>query len=329
MDSNLRKKAESLINIYQQVAKDFRWKNSSSINTLIALSYVTKDKAYDRKEIERVNDYIKKNLGSFSSFRQRSILYSALLLVNSPDPETKLDILLAYDEKLKENGFRSYTYRPVTAYTLFLNCEPRKADIRIAKAYEIFTEMKKHHPWLTSGDDYAVSILLAASDKPVQSIIAKMEELYKELHECGFSRGNGLQFLSHILSLSEENSKAKAARCRILYDFFGQNKLKVYANNYGTLGLLTLLEDKSQRAAREVLGMSEVLREDRNIRWLGKETIFLTAASLVSCTMLESLKNSNDVIYTNAFVTIEALIAAQNAAMIGAACAATAASSGS
>lgn len=90
-----------------------------------------------------------------------------------------------------------------------------------------------------------------------------------------------------------------------------------------------MLEAQSEQAARKVKEVSQYLGEDRNIRWLGRETLFLTATSLVSFLMLESMKNGSELVQTNAFVTIEALMAAQNAAMLGATCAATAASSGS
>jgi hypothetical protein len=161
MEQSLRTKADRLISIYKQVSKDYRWKNSSNMNNLIALSYIMKDKNYNRGVLDRVNDYIKKNTGVFSCYRQKSILFSALLYLNFPDPEAKFDILLDYEQKLKENGFRSYTYRPITAYTLLLTSKPAEVDQKLAKAYEIFREMRKNHPWLTSGDDYPLSILFS------------------------------------------------------------------------------------------------------------------------------------------------------------------------
>jgi len=326
MERILREKADKLMQIYKQVNKDYRWKNSSNMNNLIALSYIIKEKEYNKKDIDRVNDYIKKNTGPFSCYRQKSILFSALLFLNYPDPEAKFDLLLDYEERLKAHGFKSYTYRPVTAFTLQLTCEPADIDRRIASAYEIFTEMRRNHPWLTSGDDYPLSILLAEKNIPISSMMEEIESLYRELHEEGFSKSNGLQFLSHVLSLSQENNKAKASRCRKLYDYFKENKLKVYSSNYGSLGLLTLLEDESSKAAREVNEISKYLAEDRNLRWLGKETLFLIATSLVTFQMLERLKQGGQIIQTNSFVTIEALMAAQNAAMLGATCAVVGAS---
>jgi hypothetical protein len=327
MERELREKMDKLIKVYKEVNKDYRWKNSNNMTNLIALSYLMKNKDYTRPEIDRVNSYIKKNTGPFSCYRQKSVLFSALLHLNFSDPEAKFDTLLDYEQRLKTNGFRSYTYRPVTAYTLLLTSKPSEIDQKITKAYDIFTEMRKNHPWLTSGDDYPLAILLAGTQEPVSSIMARIEDIYQNLKEAGFSKSNGLQFLSHILSLSSENNKAKAAKCWKLYQYFKENKLKVYSSNYGSLGLLTLVEDKSEKAAQEVKEASKYLGQERSIRWLGKETIFLTATSLVTFLKLESIKNGRELIQTNAYVTIEALMAAQNAAMLGATCAATAAAS--
>ncbi|NLI92816.1 MAG: DUF4003 domain-containing protein [Peptococcaceae bacterium] len=328
MEHLLQDKANELIRIYKLVNKDYRWKNSSNVNNLIALSYVMKGRAYNKAEIDRVNDYIKKNTGPFSCYRQKSILYSVLLLLNYSDPEAKFDILLDYEDRLKSSGFKSYTYRPVTAYTLLLTCRSAEIDQRLAKAHQLFVEMRRNHPWLTSGDDYPLSILMAKEKESVSQIMKNIENIYSELHEAGFSKSNGLQFLSHILSFSSENTSEKVLRCKKLYDFFKDNKLKVYSSNYGALGLLTLLKGKSDEAARDTIGISRVISEEKGLKWLGKETIFLTSSSLVCDYFLESMKN-REVIETTAFITMEALLAAQTAAMLGATCAASAAASGS
>lgn len=329
MDYVLRESMDNLISIYSQVNKDYKWKNSSSMNNLIALAHIMNQKGYSKQDIDRVNAYIKDNTGPFCCYRQKSILFSALLLLAFPDPENKFDILQDYEQRLKVAGFRSYTYRPVTAYTLLLTCDEARIDEKIAKAYEIFTEMRKDHPWLTSGDDYPLSVLLASSEESIPTIMDDIESLYYALNKVGLNRGNGLQFLSHILSLSPEANSSKATRCKALYDFFKKNKHKLFSSNYASLGLLTLLAEKSQEAAQEVLGASNYLRENRTIRWLGKESLFLTATALVSTILLQNMQNQNALTETSSYVTVEHLIAAQTAAMLGATCAATAVASNS
>lgn len=325
----LQARAADLVEIYKKVSKDYMWKNSNNMNNMIALSHVLNDTAYKKTEIDKVNKYIIDNTSPFSCYRQKSVLYATFLYLNFPDPEAKFDLLLDYEQKLKAMGFRSYTYRPVTAYALLLTCEQNQIDARIAKAYEIFSRMRKNHPWLTSGDDYPLSILLAQAEKTTDVIMNEIEELYYELNSTGFGKSNGLQFLSHILGLSVEDNSAKAKRCREIYDIFKYNKMKVYSNNYASLGLLTLLDERGEQAAYQVLDLSKELANDRKFRWLGKETLFLTAASLVSSSYLDHYQRGSEVVQTTAFVTMEALISAQTAAILGATCTASAAASGS
>lgn len=324
MDHSLMESTEKLINIYNQVDKDYKWKNSSNMNNLIALSHVINDKTYSKVDIDQVDAYIKKKTGPLCCYRQKSILFSALLVLSFANPEDRFDTLQDYEQRLKIAGFRSYTYRPVTAYALLLTCEEARVNERIAKAQEIFVQMRRDHPWLTTGDDYPLSVLLSTSDHPVETIMKDIESLYQDLNKVGFNRGNGLQFLSHILSLSPESNGYKAERCKKLYDYFKENKLRIYSNNYGALGLLTLLERRSQEAAQKVVIVCEYLRQDRKIRWLGKETVFLTATALVSTVLLKSILANSNRVDTSSYITIENLIAAQSAAMLGATCAATA-----
>lgn len=327
MDQVLRDNSNNLIDIYRQVYKDYKWKNSSNMNNLIALAHILNEKDYSKERIDTVNEYIKMNTGPFSCYRQKSVLFSALLALSFPDPKSKFDTLQDYELRLKEKGFRSYTYRPVTAYTLLLTCEGKKIDERIAKGFEIFTRMRKDHPWLTSGDDYPLSILLASSQESVETIMQEIDDLYKALYSTGFIRGNGLQYLSHILSLSPESDEYNVAKCKALYDYFRKSNMKIYSSNYGALGLLTLMAERSQEAAHDVLLVNRYLRENRTIRWLGKETLFLTAVALASCLLLKKLQNSKALIEVNSCITVQHLISAQTAALLGATCAATAVAS--
>lgn len=190
--------------------------------------------------------------------------------------------------------------------------------------------MRKNHPWLTSGDDYPLAVLLAGSKEEISAIMTNIENIYHKLQEAGFSKSNGLQFLSHILDFSVEDDVVKARRCHELFTFFKKSGQHIYSAYYSSLGLITLLAEKSTEAADRTLELADYLSEDRRFRWLGRETIFLTAAALVSSQYLENMKRNNEVLQAVSFVTIEALISAQTAIMLGATCTATtAASSGS
>jgi hypothetical protein len=53
MDKQLQEKAEQLLDIYNETSRDFRWKNSSGMNNLMALFHVIKGRAYSAERIAK------------------------------------------------------------------------------------------------------------------------------------------------------------------------------------------------------------------------------------------------------------------------------------
>ena len=189
--------------------------------------------------------HIKKTTGIFSYYRGTSmIILSSLFACKYDNPKQEFDKMLHYDKRMKEAGFKNSMYLPMANYALLATCREEWQIIRINKAIEIYKEMKKNHPWLTSGDDYPLSILLADSDMPVNNIIDNMEECYNLLNEYGFGKNNGLQFLSHILGFRKEENKVKVLRCKEIFDKLKENKMKVYSGGYAVIGFLSILGEK-------------------------------------------------------------------------------------
>lgn len=179
--------------------------------------------------------------------------------------------------------------------------------------------MKKNHPWLTSGDDYPLSVLLASSDTSVSSIIENMEECYKLLNENGFGKNNGLQFLSHILGFRQEENKIKVLRCKEIFNRLKENKMKVYSGGYPVIGFLSILGEDGYVAVEQVIEIVQSLKSTKKYKWLTKETHLFTAAALVSEVYIENMKSQKQLIQTSIGISIEALIAAQTVAAIAAA----------
>ena len=269
--------------------------------------------------------HIKKTTGVFSNYRGTSkIILSALLACQYDNPKQEFDKMLNYDKRMKEAGFKNNMYLPIANYALLATCSEEGVDTRINKAIEIYKEMKKNHPWLTSGDDYPLSILLANSDDSVNSIIENMEECYKLLNENGFGKNNGLQFLSHILGFRQEENKVKVLRCKEIFDKLKENKMKVYSSGYAVIGFLSILGEKGYEAVDQVIEVVKILKSTKKYKWLTKETHLYTAAALVSDVYIENMKNQKELIQTTIGISIEALIAAQTVASIAAASSAAA-----
>lgn len=325
MEELVKVKLDRLIELFQQVSMEYKWEQSLT-NHFTALTYTLNNKNFDKEKIENVRNHMKKTTGIFSYYRGTSkIILSSLLACQYDNPSQEFDKMLNYDKRMKEAGFKNSMYLPIANYSLLTTCTEEWIDTRINKAIEIYKEMKNNHPWLTSGDDYPLAILLADSDMSVNNIIENMEECYKLLNENGFWKNNGLQFLSHILGFRQEENKIKVLRCKEIFDRLKENNIKVYSSGYAVIGFLAILGEDGYGAVEQVIEIVRTLQSTKKYKWLTKETHLFTAAALVSDVYIENMKHQKEIIQTSIGISIEALIAAQTAATIAAASGAAAA----
>ena len=325
MEELVKAKLDRLIDLFQQVSMQYKWEQALT-NHFTALTYTLNKKDFDKEKVQKVRNHMKETTGIFSYYRGTSkIILSALLACQYENPEQKFDKMLDYDKKMKEAGFKNSMYLPIANYALLTTCEEEWIDTRINKAIEIYKEMRNNHPWLTSGDDYPLAILLADSEMSVNNIIENMEECYKLLNENGFGKNNGLQFLSHILGFRKEENTTKVLRCKEIFDRLKGNKMKVYSGGYAVIGFLSILGEDAYEAVEQVIEVVKILQSTKKYKWLTKETHLFTAAALVSDIYIDNMKNQKELIQTSIGISIEALIAAQTAASIAAASGAAAA----
>jgi hypothetical protein len=329
MKSSLQQKIDSMRDCYLEICKDYKWENDYSRH-FAALTYTLKDKSFEKEKIEYVKKIIKDNTGIFSNYRGYTSFILAMLLCSEHDnSEGQVIKMLNYDRKLRDAGFKNSMYLPVASYALFLTCDDALVDKSAAKAYEIYVEMKKNHPWLTFGDDYPLCVLLANSQGSINSTVENIEECYRYLKEFGFSKGNGLQFLSHILSFSSEDNRIKSERCRDIFQTLKENKLKLYSNYYAALGFLTIVGNDNKEAISNVIDVASYLKSLKKYKWLGNGMNVLIASSIVCDEYIREKKVQKDLVATTLSISIEALIAAQTAAMVAGISASTAAANSS
>ena len=187
------------------------------------------------------------------------------------------------------------------------------------KAMSIYKEMKIDHPFLTGGDDYALSILLAETKHGS----SELEEYYRKLNQNGFYKGNGLQMLSHILSISKNQVDYDVKRCEKIYEYLKENKMKIGTTYYPALGILTLLEIDESKLLKESFEISMYLKSQKRYKWLGKGMNVMIAAAIMASEYI--YEKSNDTVIDAAMsVSVQVIIAAEQAAMIAAITASTA-----
>lgn len=171
-----------------------------------------------------MKEYIKNKTRILSSFRgDMRLILAGLLCANSDDAKEQFDFMIDNEKMTKDIGFKSTDYLPMALYTLSSTYNGDDVIGHVEKAVIIYKEMKNNHSFLTSGDDYALAILLAKTDYDRDMI----QEYYKELSSQGFKKSNGLQMLCHILAFSERDVRGDKDICLdILYEL-KKNKLKI------------------------------------------------------------------------------------------------------
>lgn len=311
MKTVYEEKIKNLINNYLVLREQFLWENDLSKH-LVSLAYTMNNKEININEIKEIKEYIKNRTTIFSSFRgNMAFTLSGLLSANSHSAKEHLDFMIDNERILKDAGFKSFTYLPIALYALSSTYDGYDVKEQVKKAVIIYKEMKKNHPFLTSGDDYALSILLANTNHDIRTI----EEYYRGLNNKGLNKSNGLQMLSHILSFSGNNVDETIDNCIDIYEQLKSNKLKISTSYYPAIGIMSLIPDNEGKLKNDVIEIAKFLKTQKKYMWLDKGMNVLISASLIASEYIEEQTNK-DLVSTSINVSIQAIIAAQQAAMV-------------
>ncbi|CAM3915534.1 DUF4003 family protein [Mesobacillus zeae] len=312
--------------IYSELKSELKWKVSDQrILMMVALLYAMNKKPFEFQRFLRMSDYIKSNVGAFNTLKsEQRFTTAAMLDTRFDDPENKFQDLLGIYERLVGARFSRGASTYIAAQVLLAQQENSSSE-DIQRIMEIYKGMKSHHMFLTSASDYPLAALLAGREGTVEEIIERVEHFYQKLSRDAFCKGNDLQFLSHILSIDEQTDADRLIqRCTSVYDAFKLSGKKPKGMHYPVVGLLALLEEGNKEVSTIMEGAA-FLNGDKLFKW-HKDLNIVMAANLM---MSEKMENTS-LLETGIYTTIDAIIQAQQAAMIAvmASTSAAAASSG-
>ncbi|MBS4218085.1 DUF4003 domain-containing protein [Bacillus sp. FJAT-49711] len=313
---------DNYIQIFEQLKKEMKWKvTDSKMLMMIAALYAMNRKNFQFDRFFTIAEKIKSRAGYFSYMRSESRYTAAAILeVNYDDPESKVSSLFElYEEMIKEKFNRGiFTY--VSASVLLQIAGDHDYHSLILKARETYDAMKKEHPFLTSAEDYPLSVLLASEKS--EDIIQRNEYFYNKLNQNGFYKGNNLQFLSHILSLNNEEPETSIlSRAIFVFDSFKDKGIKQKVMYYPVMGMLALLpEDEINMDI--ITSVFDRLNQEKHFKWQKDINLILAVSFYVK----DKLKQPG-LTETSLYTTIETILQAQQAAMAASVAAAGAASS--
>lgn len=327
MEQLLKQRCELFIKNRDIIKDNFKWDNSM-LYPLCSAIYTEKDMKIDVTAIKQSKDIIKNNTGIFSNFKGIPFLaLSAMLSLEENKDEKFNEVLKIYGMLKKE--FSTTQYLPLSAFIIRNMSDEYQYEKIIQKSKNIYSRMKKEHPFLTSGEDCGFAIMTAMSDLPENSIVREMEECYNLLREK-FSASNALQTLSHTLSLGGEEAKIKCRRVKNIYDILDEKNCRYGKGmELAVLGILSLITNDVEKAANDIIDVSSYLLSCKGFGALGtgKAQRIMYAALLVS-QQYKSQYYSNEMNMA-AINSITSIIIAQHIAMMAAISASTAASASS
>lgn len=320
METKHVRKIEQMIEAFNQVTADFKWEHQE-FRFLIALTYAVNNRMMNTEKIKTINQYIKDSTKLFSPFRgMLQFPLSGFLCATQESPERMVDKMLSLEPYLKQVGFKNATYLPMSCYTMATTYEGDDIEGYLEKAHDIYKQMRSDHPFLTSGDDYGMAILLASRENKSEMV----EDYYHGLDKNGFDKTNGLQMLSHIMALSDLSVEESIRRCSEIKVTLKGNGLRINPMYYAVIGILALTYD--QINMDEVIEVAKHLKTIKKYKWAGKDMRVLMAALVVASDSIETLRSEMGNEMTGIGLTIQSVILAQQAAMMAAVSASVAAS---
>jgi Protein of unknown function (DUF4003) len=315
-------KIETYKDIFTDLKKRMRWKVSDARSLMmIASLYVTNNKVYGGDRFEEMADFIKKEVGVFSTLKSHHrFTFAAMLDTRFPNPEEKFTDFIQVYEALVEEGFSRGTYTYIAAMVVITE-EGNSAELA-SRAMNVYKEMRQKHFFLTGQSDYPLAMLLAQREQNTAAIVDHIESLYEKLNQSGFYKGNDLQTMSHILSLVEDVSLDElVTRSTEMFDTLKEDGIRPKSRFYPQIAMLAFMKNGKEQIT-QVKEILESLNSDKLFKWQ-KDINFMMAVTLH---LSDQMENSS-LLHTNLSTTIEALIQAQQAASVAAIAGAAAATS--
>ena len=298
--------------------------HSGLTKRLAALLYAQEDTPIDCADIKKCYDMIKGGTRVFSALRGNMSLCVAALLALSGDPEHLLGEIVKVYDLLRSVKLRSSDYLAVAAYQIAAGSEPDSYSAVIERARAFYDGMKAYNRFYTGQNDYVFAAMLGLSDIDVDTGVERIEQFYTLL-KGEFRDKNSVQALSQILVLSGTTDET-TSRILALRDVLKERKLRFDRSfSLSSLGVLALLPVDVDTIVSDIEEAQALLRAEKGFRppSVDKQELLLLAAAIVAWEYAESIESG--VLTATLSTSIANIIIAQNAAMVAAISASSAA----
>lgn len=301
---------EKIERTYNALKKVLGWTVDKRVALSLAGYYVTLEREFNEKRYNEISTHIKKSTGMFSPLRSHlHPLFVSTLDVSDLGEKEAVELLIEKAEALKAASFKMNSYTYLAA--LMMSDDKEKWPGEMKRAEQLMADMKKHHRFLTSTDDYPYAMFLGKLDGDTALRAETMNKYYKELKNHKFYAGNELQWMSQVLTYTSPNyEESLIQRAVIIRDGLKTVKIKTSAPQYPIIGFMAALK-LEEGQLNEIVTTYESIASMKLFSWY-KESALPIAFGL-------SLRSSKDIYATAAIsmaTSLELILQAQQAMMI-------------
>jgi hypothetical protein len=292
---------ERYLEVYDSLRRRKRWSTDSNILRFAALTLAATDMTDPGARLEETAKALAKQAGGFSPLGSGIRHAVAAILIR---------------RGLKPAGVVRRVKETLGAF--------KEHKLRILDRWD------RDHRFLTSTDDYPMAAMHAARDVNIEQLGVDVELIYKALRKAGFSMGNQLQLVSHLLVFSEYGPLEAAQRFVRMASALKKKGQRIWQSQYDEVTLLVLSGGHIGEVTTKVVRYRDRLREFKPRPQAS--IAFSIAAGIVLNEEAEKVKGLKGAAAAAQLRSVQSLIEAQQAAMIacmGATVAVTAATSGS
>jgi hypothetical protein len=308
---------ERYLEIFEGLQRRKRWSTGTNILRFAALTLAAAETADPGPDLEATAKVLADEAGGFSPLSSAiRHAVAAILIRRGLDPVTTVrrtkDTLAIFKEfKLSRSGARPL----LAALILVLDAEggaPSRDTIARLKA--IIDRWKEDHRFLTGTDDYPMAAMHATRDVSVEQLGMEVEQIYQLLRKAKFSTGEQLQLVSHLLVFSDQGPREAAGSFERTAKALKKAKQRVWQSHYDEVALLVLSGGHVDEVVPRVIEYRDRLRAVKPKPTA--DIAFSLAAGVVLAEEAERLKGLEGAATAANLRAVQAIIEAQQAAMI-------------
>lgn len=321
---------ERYLEVFEALRRRKRWSTDTTVLRFAALTLAASEVTDPGDRLEETAKALSREAGGFSPLSS-SIRHAvaAILIRRGLDPAGTVHRVKETLEAFKQHKLRKGGAHPLLA-ALLLVLGAGGGSVRfdrIVRMKRIVDRWARDHRFLTGVDDYPMAAMHALRGADAEQLGVEVEGIYRSLARAKFSKGNQLQLVSHLMMFSGDGPTASVERFVKMTAALKRKGQRVWQGQYDEVALLVLSGGAVEDVTTRVIGYRDRLRA---VKPRPQASIaFSIAAGIVLAGEAERAKAVSGAGTAANLRAVQAIIEAQQAAMVACIAATTCVAAGS